>query len=114
MASAIVDHLSKEKLTVPVLLQADSLLRFLDSSVFMHIRLHLVNPSYMNYQALVYSVYTFSMMLPQSEANAKIQARLQDFESLYVVLRNSKQERVLSEEDQKRIQLYHFKQTCKS
>lgn len=106
MADVLVTSFSKQKATFSLLLQADALMQLLDSPIFMHLRLHLLDPHYPQYKALVCSLHTFTMALPQSESNLQMKNRLKSIESLYIVLKKEQPPIQYSPEDQQRIALY--------
>ena len=109
MADGIVTLFSQQKASLSLLLQADALMQLLDTPIFLHLRLHLLDPQYPQYKALVCSLHTFTMALPQSESNLHMKTRLKDLESLYIVLRKDWEKTAYSEADQQRITLYQSK-----
>lgn len=109
VADAIASSLTKQKLSLPILLQADWLLQLLDSPIYLHLRLHLVDSHYPHYPALVGSVYKFLIGIPQSESSVHFKDRLMNLQALYLVLRRVPEKIEMSEEDVKRVQLYQSK-----
>ena len=110
VADAIATSLSKQKLSLSLLLQADHLLQLLDGPIFLHLRLHLIDRHYLQSQALIHSLYQFMMLIPQSDSYMHFVDRLKNLQSLYIVLRTVKQDGVLTQDDQDRIELFKMKQ----
>ena len=110
VADAIATSLSKQKLSLSLLIQADHLLQLLDGPIFLHLRLHLIDRHYLQSQALIHSLYQFMMLIPQSDSYMHFVDRLKNLQSLYIVLRKVKQDGVLTQDDQDRIELFKMKQ----
>ena len=65
MADIIVETLASKPLSLSVLVQADQLLKLLESSVFVHLRVHLVDVLNPTRYVMVRSLLRFMMLLPQ-------------------------------------------------
>lgn len=109
VADAIASSLTKQRMSLSLLLQADWLLQLLDSPIYLHLRLHLVDSHYPHYAALVGSVYKFLIGIPQSESSLHLKDRLINLQALYLVLRRVPEKIEMSDEDVKRVQLYKSK-----
>lgn len=86
VAESIAFSLNKQTLSMALLLQANQLLSMLDSPMFMHIRLHLIDIENPSFFAMLRSIYAFLMILPQSKAYNALQNRLSSLTPLYFVL----------------------------
>lgn len=69
-----------------MLLQADKLVQLLESHVFVHVRLQLLNTSSPQLAPLLQSLYGLMMMLPQTSSYQKLQTRLNGVLPLHVIL----------------------------
>ena len=65
MADIIVETLASKPLSLSFLVQADQLLKLLESSVFVHLRVHLVDVLNPTRYVMVRSLLRFMMLLPQ-------------------------------------------------
>lgn len=74
-ASRVVCSLGDVDITVNLLVQVDQLVQLLETPVFTHLRLQLLDPG--QHPALLKALYGLLMLLPQSSAWATLSARLQ-------------------------------------
>lgn len=74
-ASRVVCSLGDVDITVDLLVQVDQLVQLLETPVFTHLRLQLLEPA--QHPALLKALYGLLMLLPQSSAWATLSARLQ-------------------------------------
>ena len=65
MADIIVETIASKPLSMSFLSQADRLLKLLESSVFVHLRVHLVDVMNPTRYVMVRSLLRFMMLLPQ-------------------------------------------------
>jgi vacuole morphology and inheritance protein 14 len=81
LSSALILKFSEVDVTVGFLMQIDKLIQLLESPVFIHLRLQLLemNPKH---AALLKSLYGLLMLLPQSQAYRTLAARLNSLSSL--------------------------------
>jgi vacuole morphology and inheritance protein 14 len=81
LSSALILKFSEVDVTVGFLMQIDKLIQLLESPVFIHLRLQLLemNPKH---AALLKSLYGLLMLLPQSQAYRILAARLNSLSSL--------------------------------
>ena len=80
-ASLVVCALGDMEITVELLVQVDQLVQLLETSVFTHLRLQLLEPG--NHPALLKTLYGLLLLLPQSSAWATLSARLQCVPTLH-------------------------------
>ena len=66
-----------------LLVQVDQLVQLLETSVFTHLRLQLLEPG--DYPALLKTLYGLLLLLPQSSAWATLSARLQCVPTLHTL-----------------------------
>jgi vacuole morphology and inheritance protein 14 len=83
LSSALVFELAELQVTVGFLMQIDKLVQLLESPIFMHLRLRLLESE--NYPFLFKSLYGLLMLLPQSKAFNRLQTRLSAVSSLATV-----------------------------
>lgn len=57
--------LGKEEFSLSLLMQGDKLVQILESPVYLHLRLHLADPSYPSLKPLLQSLFGFLMIFPQ-------------------------------------------------
>ena len=80
-ASLVVCALVDMEITVELLVQVDQLVQLLETSVFTHLRLQLLEPG--DHPALLKTLYGLLLLLPQSSAWATLSARLQCVPTLH-------------------------------
>lgn len=80
-ASLVVCALGDMDITVELLVQVDQLVQLLETSVFTHLRLQLLEPG--DHPALLKTLYGLLLLLPQSSAWATLSARLQCVPTLH-------------------------------
>mmetsp|Transcript_2500 Transcript_2500/g.3675 ORF Transcript_2500/g.3675 Transcript_2500/m.3675 type:complete len:696 (-) Transcript_2500:54-2141(-) len=76
LSSAVVAEFRSIEITVGFLMQVDKLVQLLESPIFLHLRLQLLDVSSPNYPALVTSLFGLLMLLPQSAAFRTLRDRL--------------------------------------
>ncbi|KAG5176145.1 vacuolar protein 14 C-terminal Fig4p binding-domain-containing protein [Tribonema minus] len=76
LSAAVVSEFSDVEVTVGFLMQVDKLVQLLESPIFLHLRLQLLDVSAPSYPALVKSLYGLLMLLPQSAAFRTLRDRL--------------------------------------
>lgn len=116
VAFSITQSLARQELTVAMLLQADKLVQMLESPVFVHVRLQLLNAGSPALAPLLKSLYGLLMILPQSSSYNLLQNRLNGVMPLHMMMQTcAKKEcgwergvrgRELSEKDKQRIALF--------
>ena len=82
-ASLVVCALGDLEITVELLVQVDQLVQLLETSVFTHLRLQLLEPG--DHPALLKTLYGLLLLLPQSSAWATLSARLQCVPTLHTL-----------------------------
>lgn len=80
LANALVHHMAEIEVTVGFLMQIDKLVQLIESPIFIHLRLKLLEPN--KHPHLVRALYGLLMLLPQSSAFACLQNRLASVSSL--------------------------------
>jgi vacuole morphology and inheritance protein 14 len=75
LASAVAFQLADLEVTVGFLMQLDKLVQLIESPIFIHTRLQLLEPQ--RHPFLLKSLYAVLMMLPQSSAFAALKTRLE-------------------------------------
>lgn len=88
MAYGITQSLASEELTLAMLLQADKLVQMLESPVFVHVRLQLLNAGSPSLVPLLQSLYGLLMILPQSNSYRLLQNRLSGTMPMHIILQN--------------------------
>lgn len=116
MAFSITQSLARQELTVAMLLQADKLVQMLESPVFVHVRLQLLNAGSPALAPLLKSLYGLLMILPQSSSYNLLQNRLNGVMPLHMMMQTCEKkecgrgrevrDRQLSEKDEQRIALF--------
>ncbi|KAK8794162.1 hypothetical protein WA171_003287 [Blastocystis sp. BT1] len=106
VAYQITQSLASQEISLSMLLQADKLVQMLESPVFLHVRLQLLNTGSEQLAPLLQSLYGLLMILPQSSSYRLLQNRLSGVVPLYVILQHTSKDSELSESDRKRIELY--------
>ncbi|CAM9431837.1 unnamed protein product [Chrysoparadoxa australica] len=76
LSSELVKHFAEGEVSVAFLMQIDKLVQLLESPIFMHLRLQLLDVEAPGYPALVKSLYGLLMLLPQSAAFRTLRDRL--------------------------------------
>ena len=116
VAFSITQSLARQELTVAMLLQADKLVQMLESPVFVHVRLQLLNAGSPALAPLLKSLYGLLMILPQSSSYNLLQNRLNGVMPLHMMMqtcgkkecgrRREVRDRELSEKDERRVALF--------
>ena len=75
LASALIEQLAEMEMTVGCLMQIDKLVQLIESPIFIHLRLQLLEPKTHPY--LYKSMYGILMLLPQSHAFTALKIRLE-------------------------------------
>lgn len=75
LASALVFHFADIEVTVSFMMQIDKLVQLLESPIFIHLRLQLLEPQ--RHPFLLKSLYGLMMLLPQSSAFSYLKTRLE-------------------------------------
>lgn len=88
VAYEITQCLAQEEISISMLLQADKLVQLLESPVFVHVRLQLLNTSSPSVVLLLQSLYGLLMILPQSNSYRLLQNRLSSITPLHVIMLN--------------------------
>ena len=86
LAFEITQSLAEEELSISLLLQADKLVKLLESSAFVHVRLQLLNTSSPSIVPLLQSLYALLMVLPQSNSYRLLQNRLNGITPLHLIM----------------------------
>ena len=106
VAYGITQSLASEELTLAMLLQADKLVQMLESPVFVHVRLQLLNAGSPSLVPLLQSLYGLLMILPQSNSYRLLQNRLSGIMPMHIILQNCGEKPKISEKDAERIALF--------
>ena len=91
LAGVIISHFGDAEITVGFLMQVDKLVQLLESPIFVHLRLQLLDTSQPHHVALMKSLYGLLMLLPQSAAYKTLQNRLTAVASMHSALRTTSQ-----------------------
>ena len=83
LSARLVHLIADLDITVGQLMQVDTLIQLIESPIFIHLRLHLLEPR--RYPSLVQSLYGLLMLLPQSSAFVSLQTRLQSVAPLAMI-----------------------------
>ena len=83
LSSSLIHLIADLDITVGQLMQVDTLIQLIESPIFIHLRLHLLEPR--RYPSLVKSLYGLLMLLPQSSAFVSLQTRLQSVAPLAMI-----------------------------
>jgi len=75
LASALVFQMAEIEVSVGFLMQIDKLVQLIESPIFIHLRLQLLEPA--RYPFLLKSLYGLLMLLPQSSAFVSLKTRLE-------------------------------------
>jgi vacuole morphology and inheritance protein 14 len=75
-----IKYSSNIEIDINFLVQIDNLIQYIESPVFVHLRLHLLDPQ--KYPYLIKSLYGILMVLPQSASYQKLNNRLSCVSSL--------------------------------
>lgn len=86
LASVMISHFGDAEITVGFLMQVDKLVQLLESPIFVHLRLQLLDSSQSQHVALMKSLYGLLMLLPQSAAYKTLQNRLTAVSSMHSAL----------------------------
>lgn len=89
VAYQITQSLASQEISLSMLLQADKLVQMLESPVFLHVRLQLLNTGSEQLAPLLQSLYGLLMILPQSSSYRLLQNRLSGVVPLHVILQHS-------------------------
>ena len=82
LASVLISHFAKAEITVSFLMQVDKLVQLLESPIFIHVRLEMLEQGTERHFALMKTLYGILMLLPQSAAFKTLQNRLQTVSSM--------------------------------
>lgn len=83
LAFDLVKRFANIEITVGFLMQADKLVQLLESPIYVHLRLQLLDVDATNHASLVKALYGLLMLLPQSNAFRTLSSRLQTIGSLH-------------------------------
>ena len=89
VAYQITQSLASEEISLTMVLQADKLVQMLESPVFIHVRLQLLNAGSPQLVPLLQSLYGLMMILPQSNSYCLLQNRLSGVIPLHLILQTS-------------------------
>lgn len=89
IAYEITQSLAREEISIAMLLQADKLVQLIESPVFVHVRLQLLNTSSPSVVLLLQSLYGLLMILPQSTSYRMLQTRLSGIAPLHIIMQNN-------------------------
>lgn len=78
-----VKIVSSQPMSLPILLQADKLCQLVESPVFIHLRLRLIDGTFPQIQPLLQSLFGLFMLMPQSASCKQIQNRLTSITPLH-------------------------------
>ena len=92
VAYHITQSLATQEISLEMLLQADKLVQLLESHVFVHVRLQLLNTGSPRLAPLLQSLYGLMMLLPQTSSYQKLQSRLNGVLPLHVMMMNNPDE----------------------
>jgi len=84
LAAALVLQIADMDITVGFLMQIDKLVQLIESPIFIHLRLQLLEPS--RYPFLIKSLYGLLVLLPQSSAFSNLKTRLDSVSALGTLL----------------------------
>ncbi len=82
LASVLINHFAKAEISVSFLMQVDKLVQLLESPIFIHVRLEMLEQGTPRHFALMKTLYGILMLLPQSAAFKTLQNRLQAVSSM--------------------------------
>jgi len=88
LSAALIQKLADVNISVGYLMQIDKLIQLLESPVFIHLRLQLLEINSRKQTALLQSLYGLLMLLPQSQAYNTLSDRLATVSTLHVHLGN--------------------------
>lgn len=80
LGCALVFHFAEIEVTVPFMMQLDKLVQLIESPIFIHLRLQLLEPD--RHPFLLKSLYGLLMLLPQSSAFNFLKTRLESVSTL--------------------------------
>ncbi len=86
LSAALVLKLSELDVTVGFLLQVDKLLQLIESPIFIHTRIQLLDPGSPYLPDLLKSLYGLLMILPQTGAYKALRERLDRISKLHILL----------------------------
>ena len=87
LSSSLVRRFADVDVTVGFLMQIDKLVQLLESPIFIHLRLELLEPTNPQHPALLKSLYGLLMLLPQVKAFETLRARLDSVATLTAGIR---------------------------
>eukprot|EP00937_MAST-01D_sp_MAST-1D-sp2_P000165 g165.t1 len=87
LSSCLVRRFADVDVTVGFLMQIDKLVQLLESPIFIHLRLELLEPANPQHAALLKSLYGLLMLLPQVKAFEILRARLDSVATLTAGIR---------------------------
>ncbi len=85
LSSQLIFSFAEVDVTVGFLMQVDKLVQLLESPIFIHLRLQLLDASQLD-PDLIRSLYGLLMLLPQSQAYKTLNDRLNSISSMHMVL----------------------------
>jgi vacuole morphology and inheritance protein 14 len=88
LSAALIQKLADVNISVGYLMQIDKLIQLLESPVFIHLRLQLLEINSRKQTALLQSLYGLLMLLPQSQAYKTLSDRLATVSTLHMHLGN--------------------------
>ena len=88
LASVMITNFGDAEITVGLLMQIDKLVQLLESPIFVHLRLQLLDRSNLQHEALMKSLYGLLMLLPQTTAYKTLYNRLTAVSSLHSALQS--------------------------
>jgi len=86
LSSRLILKFAETDVTVGFLMQVDKLVQLLESPIFLHLRLQLLEVNTVNHADLLKSLYGLLMLLPQSQAYKTLSDRLSTVSSLQIHL----------------------------
>ena len=84
LSASLIMRFAEIDISVGFLMQIDKLVQLLESPIFIHLRLELLEVSSMHHKDLLKSLYGLLMLLPQSQAYKTLSDRLSTVSSLQV------------------------------
>lgn len=88
LSCSLVSKFAETQITVGVLMQVDKLVQLIESPVFIHVRMHLLEPTRADLPYLLRSLYGLLMLLPQGPAFQILHARLASVTALHIAMAN--------------------------
>jgi len=103
LSSSLILRVAKVELSVNTLMQVDKLIQLLESPIFLHLRLRLLEEPHAsnNNIALLKSLYGILTLLPQSNAFTSLKTRLESVAPLVLLIKGEREEREREKEREK-------------